>query len=120
MGESRKTVDREKFFKRLKIALAVILPLCVLSLLIAALVCSVANDMYAFVKREREITLNIDCPRSLEEFSKMLGDANAVYNPHVFMLYVKSKNKTELVEHFVGELNINENMSYREILLALS
>lgn len=120
MGECKKAINREKFLSRLKIALAIILPLCVLSLLMSALVCSVANDMYAFVKKERAITLNIDTPYSLEEFSGLLGDCDAINNPYVFLLYVKSKNKTELVEGFVGELNINENMSYREILLALS
>ena len=120
MSECRKAVDRGKFLNRLKVALAIILPLCVLSLLIAAFVCSVANDMYAFVKKEKAITLNIDSPYSLEGFSRMLGDCDAINNPYVFMLYVKSKNKTPLVEGFVGELNINENMSYRDILLALS
>ena len=119
MGECKK-FDKNNFLNRLRNALAIILPLCVLSLLIAALVCSVANDMYAFVKKDRAITININAPCSLEDFAGMLGDYDAVKNPHIFSLYVKSKNKTGLVESFVGELNINENMSYREILLALS
>ena len=42
MGECKK-FDKNNFLNRLRNALAIILPLCVLSLLIAAFVCSVAN-----------------------------------------------------------------------------
>ena len=110
---NKKTVSR-------KTAFGTMTTLGLAAIFLAAIIISVTNDMYAFVKKEKAITLNIDSPYSLEGFSRMLGDCDAINNPYVFMLYVKSKNKTPLVEGFVGELNINENMSYRDILLALS
>ena len=101
-------------------AFAKILPICLLSLFISGLVLSVANDMYAFLKNDQEITLWFEEPTSLEDFSKILGQKKVVKNPTVFSLYVKAKNKTDSVEGFVGELTLNSKMSYREILAELS
>lgn len=112
--------DKEKTWRCVKRTLSKILPLCFLSLLLAALVCSVANDMYAFVKKEREITLTIDSNYSLDEFAKTLEDNGVVNNPDVFKLYVRLKDKEALVESFNGELKLNAAMSYREILSEFS
>ncbi len=101
-------------------AMAKILPICLFSFFISALILSVANDMYAFVKDDLEVSLQFEEPCSLEEFSKILGQQKIVKNPAVFSLYVKSKHKTESIEKFVGKLTLNANMSYREILATLS
>ena len=99
---------------------AKILPICLLSLFISGFILSVANDMYAFLKDDEEVVLHIEQPSSLGEFAKILGQKRVVKNPTVFFLYVKSKNKTDTVESFVGELTLNSKMSYREILSELS
>ena len=117
-----KATDEKKAKAHLRIrrALSEILPMCMVSLFIAAFVCSVANDMYAFVKKENEVQLSIESPHSLEELSKMLGEYDVVENPTVFSLYVRSKNKIQTVENYTGELILNSNMSYREILSSFS
>ena len=112
--------NRTKTTDVVRRALARILPICLLSLFISGFILSVANDMYAFLKDDQEITLWFDEPTSLEDFSKILGQKKVVKNPTVFSLYVKSKNKTDSVEGFVGELTLNAKMSYREILAELS
>ena len=99
---------------------AKILPICLLSFFISGFILSVANDMYAFVKQDAEVTLRFEEACSLEEFSKALGQKKIVKNPAVFSLYVRSKNKADIVERFVGELTLNSKMSYREILSELS
>ena len=101
-------------------ALAKILPICLFSFFISALILSVANDMYAFVKDDIEVVLQIDDAYSVEEFSRLLADRKIVKNPTVFSLYVKSKNKAEKIENFVGKLTLSAEMSYREILASLS
>ena len=101
-------------------ALAKILPICLFSFFISALILSVANDMYAFVKDDVEVILQIDTTYSVEEFSSLLADRKIVKNPTVFALYVKSKNKSEKIENFVGKLTLSAKMSYREILASLS
>ena len=120
MKEKARGEKKSKTLLRIRRAISEILPLCIFSLFVAAFVCSVANDMYAFVKKENEVQLAIESPYSLEEFSKILGKYDVVENPTVFSLYVMSKDKIETVENFTGELVLNSNMSYREILSSFS
>ena len=85
----------------------------------ACLLISVTNDMYAFIKTDGEVVLTVSSPLSVSEFSRLLHDNDIISNPHIFSLYIKSKNKTEVVESFSGEALLDRSMSYREILLAI-
>lgn len=89
-------------------------------LLLAGLVISIANDMYAFVKEDRSVTFTVSSPRSLPELTAMLDEGGVIKNPTVFRLYVRAKGRIETAERFSGTLELNEAMSYREILLALA
>lgn len=91
-----------------------------LALLCAALLLSVVNDMYAFLKAEGEVHLTLDEPHSVRDFSRLLEDCGVLLNPHVFSLYVRAKERTALVESFSGELVLDRSMSYREILSYLA
>ena len=112
--------ERELFKSATKRAMSVILPLCMLSFLICGLICSAANDIYAFKKRDKEITLSIEIPSSLKTVSEMLGKNGIVNNAAFFELYVKLKGKADKIENFTGEIMLNASMSYREILEAFS
>ena len=120
MSEISTSDNKIRKFGGVRRAMAKILPICLFSFFISALILSVANDMYAFLKDDFEVSLQFVEPCSLEEFSKTLAQQKIVKNPTVFSLYVKSKHKTEVVEKFVGKLTLNANMSYREILATLS
>ena len=85
----------------------------------ACLLISVANDMYAFIKDTGEVVLTVSSPLSVSDFSKALHDNNVISNPHIFTLYVKSKNKADIIESFSGEADLDRSMSYREILIAI-
>ena len=100
-------------------ALGIILPLCLLGALLGGLVVYVANDMYAFVKLDREITLTISSPPSDKELSDLLKANGIIENAFVFRLYLRSKNKANDLSTLTGELRLNSNMSYREILLEI-
>lgn len=102
--------------KRLKSAFSKALTLCLLSLFLAGGFIAVVNDVYAFVKRDSVINVNIPAGSSLSEISALLGREGVIENPFVFSLYVRSKNKTELCESMAGEVEFNSSMSYREIL----
>ena len=69
-----------------KAALGFIVPLCLLSVLLSALVISVSNDMYAFVKPDREISVRIDAPVSAKELSRLLKESGVIRNEFVFEL----------------------------------
>ena len=110
---SGKTNRDAKLIRR---ASAVILPLFFSSVLIASLVISVTNDMYAFMKSEVSAKVTVSEEDGLNEISKLLADEGIINNPTVFKLYVISKGKTAQLEDFSGELTLYGSMSYREIL----
>ena len=112
--------ERELFKSATRRAMSVILPLCMLSFLICGFICSAANDIYAFEKKDKEITLSIETPTSLDEVSKLLGKIGVVNNSAFFALYVRSKGKADRIENFSGEIILNSSMSYREILESFS
>ncbi len=106
--------------KARRYAYATVTVITMLALLGAALLVSVANDMYAFVKPQREVSLSLDAPLSLSELAALLEREGIVANPTIFTLYTKVKNKVARVEAFSGEITLNSAMSYREILAAFA
>ncbi len=106
--------------KLYRFAFAKILVIVLSALLLAGAFLSIANDMYAFVKPEKEVAIAVDSPLPLSELASRLEQAGVVSNPFVFCVYVKSKNKTDRLEAFSGQLSLNTAMSYREILAIFS
>ena len=97
-----------------------VLVLCLMAILFSALLISVVNDLYAFIKPKHEFALQVDSPRSLRDLSLLFEQEGLIANPTVFSIYVRLKGKTEMVESFVGSAYLNSNMSYREILYVMS
>ena len=97
-----------------------VITIALLALFCAALLLSVVNDMYAFFKPQGTVTLTVSEPCSLSDFARLLERHGILFNPHVFSLYVQSKDRVPLVEGWSGTLVLDTDMSYREILLALS
>ena len=106
--------------KLCRMAFSKITVLSMTALLVAALVVSVANDLYAFVKPDREVSFSIEEPTPLNELAKALEEQGVIANPTVFRLWVQSKGKGEALEEFCGTLPLNSAMSYREILASFS
>ena len=100
-------------------ALGVLIPLFLVSALLACALISVANDTYAFVKPDRAATLSISSPVSARELCRTLRQNGVIENDAVFYLYIKSKGKSDDVSLLLGEWTLNSNMSYREILLEI-
>lgn len=100
-------------------AFSILLPLCLFSILLAGIIISLANDVYAFVKPDGEIPLTISSPMTDSELSSLLGKCGVIENPTVFMLYLRSKGLSGKASEITGEWVLNSNMSYREIILAL-
>ena len=101
-------------------AFGIIIPLCLAALMLGGAIISVGNDIYAFVKPDVGVTLRVDEPLDLASLSRRLQDEGIIKNPTVFSLFIKSKGRQEKLEAFVGEVALNRNMSYREIMLTLS
>lgn len=94
--------------------------IAMLSLLLSALFLSVVNDVYAFVKPKGSVELSLAEPLSLTELSRLLQSKGVIKNPTVFTLFIKSKDRADKLEAFSGSALLQRDMSYREIMLALS
>ena len=105
---------------RMRRIAAVIFPLFFLSLLFAAIVISLTNDIYAFVKPNKTVTLELSESLEVSDVAEILGNAEVVNNPGIFTLYVISKGAEERITNFSGEIILNSSMSYREILKKFS
>ena len=105
--------------KLLKRAFERTIILTILSLLLALFLVSAFNDIYAFVKPSEKVTISLNEPVSLYRFSQLLHEEEIINDPIVFSLFMIFKGKTELIEAFKGELSLNKDMSYREIILAI-
>ncbi len=94
--------------------------IALLAAFLAAILLSVANDVYAFFKPSASVRLYVAEPCTLSDFSRMLEQNGVLFHPYLFSLYVKSRDQAPTVEAFSGEIRLNTDMSYREILRSLS
>ena len=113
--ERRRAVER-KFQRRVFGSIAV---LTLWAILFSATLLSVANDMYAFIKPSDPISVTVSEPMKTRDLSRLLSHHGVINNPTVFSLYLRAKQRTEQAEAFVGTLELNSDMSYREILAEL-
>ncbi len=106
--------------QKIRRACSVIVPLCFFSIILAAAIISVANDMYAFIKPDTEVNLTLDSPETVYSAARTLGENGIINNPASFSLYVLSKGAEDKILNFSGELTLSSSMSYREILKTFS
>ncbi len=99
-----------------KQALCRVIPLCLLAIFFAALIISITNDMYAFVKPRAEFVLTVTEHTDEDTLAMRLHEGGIIQNPTVFKLYLRSKGKTEALPSLSGEWKLNAQMSYREIM----
>ncbi len=99
-----------------KEALSCVVPLFLFSLFLCAVLLSVANDMYAFVKPDTELCLTIEKGTDAKALADALYRGGVIKNPEVFSLYVSSKGKADRLLLSSGEVTLNASMSYRELL----
>ncbi|MBE6577094.1 MAG: endolytic transglycosylase MltG [Ruminococcaceae bacterium] len=100
-------------------ALGIIIPLFLVSVFLACLIISVANDMYAFVKPDKKEILTVSSPINDKQLSLILKEKGIIKNDLVFLMYLRSKGKGDDISLLLGEWTLNSNMSYREILLEI-
>ena len=101
-----------------KRGVGVVICLCLTSLLLSGIFLTVINDIYAFVKPDTEITIEITEGLNDIGLAKALHDNGVISNPVVFALYLRSKNKSSYVSELSGKWQLNTSMSYREIVKA--
>ena len=89
------------------------------AILFSAILLSVTNDMYAFIKPDIPIEIQISEPMNDRALANLFSERGVIRNPTVFTLYLRAKKQSYAAESCVGTLTLNANMSYREILTEL-
>lgn len=97
-------------------AFGIAIPLCLAALILAGAIISVANDVYAFVKPEREIALNVSEPLDARSFSRLLQSSGVINNAFLFEYYLGSHGLDDDVSLLSGDIRLNSRMSYRELV----
>lgn len=92
------------------------------SLLISFTVINVSNDMFALVKDDNEITINIDENATLDEIAEQLHDNGVIKYPFAYKMYTKMK--TDGASHYTGDIVsgehiLNSNMNYDSIISSI-
>lgn len=99
--------------------------ICVLgiSILLSAICIRVANDMFAFVKGNNEITIEIPEGADTGDISKLLGDNGIVDYPTIFKLYTnfkKGKSTYYIDGYKTGSFELSPSMNYDDLIYTLS
>ena len=82
---------------------------------------SFVNDVFAFVKEDKEITVTIPEYVTSDELAEILGDAGVINHPGVFRIYAKLKGvdeKEETYKFVAGTYTVNSNMNYDNLFLS--
>lgn len=100
-------------------AIVYILTIVVISCALAYYAISFANDMFAFVKSDEEVEVEIPEYATSAELSEILHDAGVIKHPAVFRLYAKLKHidTNEAYNFEAGTYTVNGMMNYDELFL---
>lgn len=94
-----------------------------ISIFLSITAIKVANDVFAFVKADKEITVTIPEGASTRQVAKILKDNGVISHPFVYRLYTEfriSKRSYLTGEYEAGEHVVNPMMNYDKLLAELS
>lgn len=75
----------------------------------------VGNDVFAFVKDSKEVTVNVPAGADLDDIAKILGDNDIVKYPAMFKLYINFRNKNA-DEYLSGDITVSSSMPYDTLI----
>lgn len=93
------------------------------SVFCATAIINVANDVFAFVKPENTVMLNIPEDASTKDIAKMLADNDIIEYPTIFRLYTdfkKGRSSYYTDGYKTGEFELAPNMNYDDLIYSLS
>ena len=87
------------------------------SLLLTIGIVNVSNDVFAFIKPDNTVVVNIEQGSSTMTIAKALKSAGVIDHPVIFRLYSKLKKADGTYQY--GDYSINENLGYDQIISLL-
>lgn len=102
-------------------ALLYVITVLGISVVLSLIAIFAANDVFAFIKSDTPITLNVENNTTISKLAKELDDANVIHYGSVFKIYLKLKGK-EAGDTGVlaGSYLLNSTMDYGQIISALT
>ncbi len=88
------------------------------SLLLTFGIVSVGNDVFAFIKPDQTLVVNVPQGASTMSVAKTLESAGVIEHPLVFRLYSKLIKKADGTFQY-GDYSLNSNLGYDQIISAL-
>ncbi len=95
-------------------AIIYIMSILVVSGFLSAAAIMVANDVFAFVKGEEEVTVTITDETDVAALGKILAEKGIIKYPRMFKLYAKLRGKDVALEG--GEYTVNPSMNYDKLI----
>ncbi len=107
-------------FTKTLIYLAVVLSLCII---ISVTVINVGNDIFAFVKEDKEAVITLPKDATAEDVAEILKENGIIEYPIVYEMYTEFRIGRRA--HLTGKykttpITVNANMNYDQLLAALS
>ncbi|MBE6574060.1 MAG: hypothetical protein E7652_06680 [Ruminococcaceae bacterium] len=79
----------------------------------------VANDCFAFVKSDKEVTVKIPEGATLDEIADILHDKEIIKYPGIFKFYIDIRNK-DIGDYLSGKFKVSPSMSYDILISTLT
>ncbi len=116
--EEEETSGGYTVFSALGKSVAYIVFVICAAIIIAYIGITVANDLFAFVKSDKEITVSIDEDTTFRELAGELEKKGAIQYPLFLRIYNSFKNRDSKVKQELeaGEYRILANLNYDEII----
>ncbi len=90
-----------------------------IALIVSLVAIFIANDVFAFVKKDAEVSISVEQNTTIGSMSKMLDEQGVINYGSIFKLYVKMKGDQEEAV-LAGSYALNPNMDYGQIVRALA
>ena len=100
-------------------ALLYIAVVCIISAYVSYYAISIANDVFAFVKADREITVNVPENATDKEISYLLAKNGLIKYDWMFELYLIYKTDGSN-SYIPGDKTLNSTMNYNQLIAALT
>ena len=114
-NEMPKTTRGKRALTTLVKTLIYIAVVAIVSILAATFIINVANDVFAFVKEEKEVEITIGEYTTLNEIAEQLSDKGVIEYPNIFVLYTKIK-KRDTGKYVPGTYTVSTSENYDELL----
>ncbi len=118
------TAKKEKLkFPRYAKVLIYLICLLLVSIILSVTAINVGNDVFAFVKQDKEITINLESGDTLSDVADELKEKGVIKYPFIYKLY--SHLRMDGREYYTGdwlsgEHVLNSNLSYDKLISKLA